>query len=121
MPKLEKSQHYQTGRQGERIAEEFLRHKGYTLLTRNYRSGRGEIDLVVRQKDLLIFVEVKTRHLSGFGHPEEAISAAKQAMLLQTADAYVHQHDWKGRQRFDVIAIELGEHPVIAHFTDALA
>ena len=117
---LERSHNQQMGYEGERIAEYFLLAAGYALVLRNYRFDRGEIDLIMRQGDCLVFVEVKTRQGSSFGYPEEAVTISKEDKLLQTAEAYVHEQGWTGSQRFDIIAIELGKKPSIAHFIDAL-
>ena len=115
-----KKNNQQTGAQGERIAELFLIEQGYRLLARNYRHGKGEIDLIMQHKNTMVFVEVKARHSERFGYPEEAVSASKQELLLTTAEAYVLSCNWQGPQRFDILAIKLGDRPSLAHFSDAL-
>ncbi len=62
------------GQEGERMALEFLLGKGYRMLFRNYRQGRGEIDLIMQMDQLLVFVEVKTRSNTDYGEPEEAVN-----------------------------------------------
>lgn len=92
---------------GETIAAEYLAGKGYIILERNIRTQYGEIDLIALDKEILVFVEVKTRTSRKFGYPEEAISLKKKEHLLASAQAYLQTHqelerDW----RIDVLAIE---------------
>ena len=123
------------GRWGERVAEEYLRQRGYTILERNARTPHWELDLVPRQEapvspghpdlePVTVFVEVKTRRTNTFGHPEESVTARKQAHLLAAAQYYLQSHpQLEGVWRIDVIAIEryhpLGE-PAIHHFENAV-
>jgi putative endonuclease len=69
------------GRYGEDRAASFLQDRGYEIIDRNWRSPSGEIDLVAREKGRLVFVEVKTRNGSGFGHPFEAITPNKVSRM----------------------------------------
>lgn len=69
------------GKYGENCAAEYLRDRGYEILERNWRCQLGEIDLVARDRGKLVFVEVKTRNGSGFGHPFEAITPLKVARM----------------------------------------
>ena len=66
------------GRRGERLATQHLRSAGWTVVAKNYRFGRREIDLIVQKGPLLAFVEVKTRAGGGCGHPEEAVTWRKR-------------------------------------------
>lgn len=113
--------HLDTGRRGEDLAARLLLGKGYELLARNYRAGRGEIDLIARKENLLVFVEVKTRTNLAFGMPEAAVSKRKAALVTQAADAYIFSTDWHGNIRFDVVAVVFrpGREPEVAHFEDA--
>lgn len=95
------------GRRGEDLAAEHLAARGCEIVTRNWRCEYGEIDLVVRDSDCLAFVEVRTRRGRVFGTPEESITAAKQAKLVELAWTYVQEHDWPGDWRIDVVAVEL--------------
>ncbi|MDD4933280.1 MAG: YraN family protein [Methylacidiphilaceae bacterium] len=94
------------GRWGEREAARFLRGKGYRILLRNVRIGGGEIDLVCRQKNILVFVEVKTRSSLQHGEPAEAVDAGKRARLVRAAYAYLEE---LGRDdvdyRFDIVEV----------------
>ena len=99
-----------TGMLGEKYARDFLKKKGYKVIETNYRCGRGEIDIVARQKDSLVFVEVRTKISLEFGTPEESINRAKQNRMRATALHYLQDHTklpelW----RIDVVAIELNE------------
>ena len=97
------------GRYGEQLAEKHLLEQGYTILAKNWRCPEGELDLVAQQGAQLIFVEVRTRRGSRLGSPEESVTPAKQARLIQLAYAFLAQHDvpdplW----RIDIIAIMVG-------------
>jgi putative endonuclease len=107
---------------GERLAERHLRRHGYTILARNYRFGRREIDLIVRRADLVAFVEVKARAGAGYGHPLEAITARKRREVERVARFWLQRNGWPGlRCRFDAVGIVLrrGQTPVIEHVPDA--
>ncbi len=80
------------GVRGERLAEQHLLRRGLTLLDRNWRCSQGEIDLVFRDADELVFVEVKTRSSVAFGHPLEAITHSKLARLRRLAGAWCEAH-----------------------------
>lgn len=100
-----------SGRLGEDQAAVLLTSKGYTILERNYRSGRwGEIDLICLESDDLVFVEVKTRKSSNFGQPVEAVSWGKRQRLMYAAQQYKLTHPKTPESmRFDVVAISLSE------------
>ena len=93
---------------GEKLAKDFLERKGYHIIETNYRSPEGEIDIIARHGDFLVFVEVRTKSSLKFGSPEESITPAKM-QRIRTAATYYHQaHShlpplW----RIDVVAIEL--------------
>jgi putative endonuclease len=95
------------GKWGEQIAKAYLERKGLQILAQNVRTPYGEIDLIARAPDAIIFIEVKTRTTASFGFPEEAVDRKKRQHLILSAEAYLQQHpeiqlDW----RIDVIAIE---------------
>lgn len=94
------------GRWGEQAAQEFLVEKGLIPLAANCRTAYGEIDLIMRDQETIVFVEVKTRTNSRFGWPEESITPRKQAHLQQTAAFLMQEHaDWGEQWRIDVVAI----------------
>ena len=111
------------GRWGEDTAIRFLQQNDYTILERNVRSLRGEIDIVAFKDGAVIFVEVKTRSSIAFGFPEDAVTHRKQASMLQAAENYFLNHpDCPDTWQFDILAITLktGSHPVIEHFENVL-
>jgi putative endonuclease len=109
------------GQKGEALAIQYLEKLGYTILGRNFRYDRAEIDLIARDKDVLVFVEVKTRRPGSLGDPEDAVTARKQNQLVKAAEGYLHQFHLSGSEcRFDVVAIEInGSRSNIRHITDA--
>lgn len=94
------------GRYGEQVAEQFLRTQRYEILARNYRCAYGEMDLVARDGDTLVFVEVRTQSGPTFGDPLESVTSRKQRQIAKAALHYVvrHQVDQQA-MRFDVIGI----------------
>jgi len=98
------------GRLGEDLAHRYLRGRGCTVVARNYRppAGRGEIDIVVRHGEKLVFVEVKTRDTAEFGEPERAVDAEKQLHLTRAARDYARRAGVEWQQvRFDVVGVIL--------------
>jgi putative endonuclease len=107
------------GQEGEQIAIEYLRDRGYNILKRNYRYGRKEIDIIASEGIFLVFVEVKMRRNSRYGMPEEAVDNRKAERIRVVAEQYLSYHEWPGPIRFDIIAI-LKKHTFeIEHFKDA--
>lgn len=109
------------GRQGEDAAAQYLQRKGMKILKRNLRTPVGEIDLVVSQRDVLAFVEVKTRRGTAFGSPAEAVGPRKQRQIVQTAKWYLNEcPHGKLQPRFDVVSIVVnGEDFQIEHIPAA--
>lgn len=110
-----------TGAWGEDLALRYLTRRGYTLVERNYRTRYGEIDLILRQGDALVFVEVKLRRGTGFGDPVEAVTARKQSTIRSLATQYLSDRDPDFETlRFDVIGILASDNRVrIRHVEDA--
>jgi putative endonuclease len=95
-----------TGNYGEDLASKFLKEMGYEIVEQNYHYGHGEIDIVARDKEILVFVEVKYRKNLEYGPPELSITAGKQRQIRKTAEAYLYQKKIKDTEcRIDVIAI----------------
>lgn len=112
------------GRQGEAVAARYLQERGYRILARNIHTPHGEIDLVARRDDVLVFVEVKLRTSSRYGYPEEAVTPRKQAHLLAAAEVYLAEHPEAGETwQFDVIAIQHDREQAmqIVHFENILS
>lgn len=112
------------GRRGEDLARGYLESLGYTLVGRNWHCRAGEIDLIMRDGEEIVFVEVKTRHGERGGRAEEAISRAKSRKMLAAGEWYVMKHPevhdliW----RCDLVAITVspGYRPTIAHYINAI-
>ncbi|MBI4678509.1 MAG: YraN family protein [Elusimicrobia bacterium] len=104
------------GDEAESAAAAFLRAKGLRILERNFRRPFGEIDLIARDGDTMVFVEVKSRAGSSFGGPEAAVDGRKRRRLVKTALAWAQSKGWDGPMRFDVVGIEAGE---VRHLPDA--
>jgi putative endonuclease len=97
------------GRLGEELATRRLRSLGYEILERNYRCPLGEIDVVARDGDVLVFVEIKTRKNRPLGEAKEAVNRRKQGQLSKVALAYLKSKKlWDAKARFDVVAIGIG-------------
>ena len=114
-----KSHNQSVGKKGEIIATDHLRKAGYDIIAKNYRAGRGEIDIIAKLAATLIFVEVKTRSNGKFGYPEEAVTQKKADKLIETAQAYMEEVNWEGNIRFDIISVDLQRSAEITHFEDA--
>jgi len=113
----------QLGGVGEDLAAQYLESKGYSIITRNWHAGRyGEIDIVAEEGGMVVVVEVKTRHGVGFGNPEDAVNAAKQAKLRGAAQAYVTSHPQLPQAvRIEVVAVVLspdGQLLDLKHYRD---
>jgi len=97
------------GSKGEDLAVQYLKKKGFKVIERNYHCSEGEIDLVAREKNTLVFVEIKARSSSEFGLPQEAVDRFKQKKIIQSARIYLAEHHLSEEipARFDVVAIQL--------------
>lgn len=93
------------GKWGEELAAAYLRKQGYTIVGANYRTRFGEIDLIVKKRRVLAFVEVKLRKNATFGEAREFVTQAKMQRLRTTAEQYLSQNPEKCEPRFDVIEI----------------
>lgn len=93
------------GKEAELKAADFLLLKGYVFQTANFRYGKGEIDLIFKDGEVLVFVEVKARKNDRYGYPEQWVSRKKLEMIYQTAEGYMLKTNWNGRIRFDVVAV----------------
>ncbi len=114
----------ETGAYGERIAAAHLRRHGYRVLTRNYKVIGGEIDIICRHKDALVFAEVRTRSSEDFGRPIDTIGSAKQNALRHAARRYLELLDRDDiYYRFDAVEVMLksGEIPVCTLISDVFA
>ena len=98
----------ETGKEGEKIAVAYLRKNGYHIYESNFRCSLGEIDIIAREKNELVFIEVKTRKSGKLGYPEQAVGARKQKKMSQLALWYLQKNKLTDiSARFDVVAITL--------------
>lgn len=97
------------GQTGEDLALAYLKARGLNLIERNYRSRMGEIDLIMQDREALVFVEVRARENTRDIHPFETITPQKQRRILQTAQLYLQTHNKSDSIdcRFDVIGVSL--------------
>ncbi len=114
--------HHIVGRRGEDLAARHLETGGWTILDRNYRLGRREIDLIAMRDGVLAFVEVKTRTGQGYGHPLEAITPRKRREISAVASAWLMRHPKPvDCVRFDAVAVFIQDPdpPLVEHVPDA--
>ena len=95
------------GKWGEDIAERYLKKRGFLIIIRNFRAERGEIDIVAKENNCIVFVEVKTGNSDKFGPPEERISIAKRRQLYKIASAYIQENpNQEFDYRFDAVIVD---------------
>jgi putative endonuclease len=112
--------HNEIGKSGERIACEWIASRGYTVLHKNWRTGRREVDLIAEKDQCLHFIEVKTNTTLQFGYPEQRVSVRKMQHLLKAAEEYLVLHPGCTQIQFDTLSILLNpkQHPQIHYFED---
>lgn len=111
-------------KEGEQAAVAFLKSKQFVIRETNFRCAGGEIDIIAEDKEILVFIEVKTRSNEKFGLPEEAVDSHKQKKLIYLASYYLQkEHLHQKYCRFDVIAIIIKNHIIerIEHLIDAFS
>ncbi len=96
---------HELGKQGERIAKNYLVNLGWIILETNWRYSKAEIDLIAKEGDVLVFLEVKTRSDNYFGEPEDFVAFKKEHLMASAASAYMEQIDHEWEIRFDIIGI----------------
>ena len=99
------AQHNQSGKQGEEEAARFLQLKGYDIWETNWRYHPYEIDIIARDGNYLVIVEVKTRSTRDWEHPKEAITKGKIKFLCRAVEAYIDLHDLDMEVRFDIVSV----------------
>jgi len=108
------------GKKGEDLAADHLKEAGFKILTRNWKWGKHEIDIIAEKKDLIVFVEVKTRNDDFQMPPVTAVTNEKQKSIIYAADGYLQKFNINKESRFDVmIIIKSGESYQIDHIEDA--
>ena len=112
--------HNETGKLGEDIAARYLLKKGYKILDRNWRWGKKELDIIAIDKELLVFIEVKTRQFGSLENPKDAVTKKKQRFIINVANAYINAKNIEKEVRLDIISVILkGDKPIIEHIEDA--
>jgi putative endonuclease len=111
----------QLGQAAENLAVSYFKEQGFSIIARNYRYQRAEIDIIARKDELLVFVEVKTRRDNQFGYPEVFVTPRQQVLIRTAAENYLFTHDWCHALRFDIIAIlqRKNNQTQLTHFEDA--
>ncbi|MFY9613201.1 MAG: YraN family protein [Tissierellaceae bacterium] len=108
------------GKEGERLAREYLMHEEYRILESNYRNKIGEIDIIAMDKEVLVFIEVKTRTSRSYGYAYEAVNYKKQRKIYNTSLIYIKDKMMDDFQlRYDIIEVYLTNNPYINHIKDA--
>lgn len=97
--------HNRTGKLGEDLAEQYLLARTYSILHRNWRHGRWEVDIIAERAGTLHFIEVKMRTTALFGHPEENVTVKKIKHLMNAAEEFLYQFPGWKRVQFDVLSI----------------
>jgi putative endonuclease len=117
-----KTSRQRTGQQGETLAAEYLKQKGYAIVTTNWRCREGELDIIARQGASLVFIEVRTRRAENNEAAFASILPNKQKRLIAAIHCYLNQHDLETSDwRLDVIGVALRQSsPLIEHVEDAL-
>lgn len=111
------------GKYGEELARGYLINNGFEIIERNYTFGRGEIDIIAKEKECLVFVEVKYRKSYKFGQPEYSISKRKLEQIKKIASAYLYEKEIRDTDcRIDVVTIVNlpNKKPVINHIRNAM-
>lgn len=111
--------HNDIGKQGEELANEFLRKNGYTILETNYRYRKAEIDIIAQKDQTLAIVEVKTRTSTDFGTPESFVNKKKINLILEATNAYVDEKNLDLEISLDIISVILGKETKIEHIQNA--
>lgn len=114
------AQHNLLGKKGEMLAARYLLDKGYAILEYNWRYGHKEVDIIAMQRDVLVFVEVKSRATDAFGDAADAVTPAKISRLISAAEAYVQRKKIDLAVRFDIVTVVGDSEPhTIEHIEDA--
>lgn len=104
-----------TGKQGEDLAVNYLQEKGFEIIQRNFSNKFGEIDIIAKDKNILVFVEVKAKKGLDFGSPEEMVGKGKLHRIRNMATIYLNGRDVPCR--IDVVAVVLGENNEVVRLT----
>lgn len=110
----------EVGKRGESLAANYLKNLGYSIIATNWRYSHYEIDLIAKDGNMLVVVEVKSRTSDQFSHPEDSVDKKKRGKLVKAAEAYIFNNNYIGELRFDILSIVFGQaEPKILHIKDA--
>ncbi|MCB0462293.1 MAG: YraN family protein [Flavobacteriaceae bacterium] len=114
------AQHNELGKKGEQLAVDYLLKNNYTIIERNYRFDKAEVDIIAKKNETLAIIEVKTRSTSDFGDPQDFVKPKQIQRLVKAVDEYVTENDLDVEIRFDIIAIvKTGKGYDIEHLENA--
>ena len=117
------AEHLLTGKRGEDLALAHLRNLGWTILDRNVVFAGGELDIVARELDELVVIEVRTRAEGWMQSAEESVGPRKLRRLVRTGQKYVNSRRWEGPWRIDILAVTIQKNgePLLERFEDVTA
>lgn len=113
------AKHLKYGKKGEEIAHSYLLGLNYQIIAVNWRYKHLEVDIIAKDGDTLVFVEVKTRSTTDYGYPASFVDTKKQRHLINAAEAYLELSAYEGEIRFDIVAIQWDKSPIIELIKDA--
>ena len=114
------AKHNELGKKGEELAKIMLIDKGYSIIETNWRYDKDEIDIIAKDGNELVIIEVKTRSTDFFGYPEEAVNSKKEFFLIRATESYLQEKDLDIDSRFDIVSIILNNKETkIHHIIDA--
>ncbi|WBX71441.1 YraN family protein [Tenacibaculum retecalamus] len=114
------AQHNELGKEGEKLAVEYLQENGYLIIEKNYRFKKAEVDIIAQKEAVLVAIEVKTRSSTYFGNPQDFVNPKKIKLLVMAIDNYVIEKDLDVEVRFDIIAmLKNKDNYKIHHIKDA--
>ena len=114
------AEHNEIGKEGEKLAADYLLHKGYKIIEKNYRFKHAEVDIIAEKDNLLVVVEVKTRQSEYMAGPEITVTRSKQKSIIKVANEYIITTNCEKETRFDIISILLNQKETkIEHLEDA--
>ncbi|SEM06847.1 putative endonuclease [Aquimarina amphilecti] len=114
------AEHNLLGKEGEKLAVEFLEKNGYKILEQNYRYLKAEIDIIAKKNDTIVVIEVKTRSTLEFGNPQDFVKPKQIQLLVKAINHYVEENDLNEEVRFDIVAIIKNKLGIkIEHLEDA--
>jgi putative endonuclease len=112
--------HNEIGSKGEKLAAEYLSKKGFQIIEKNWRYRHKEVDIIARDQNELVIVEVKLRSTDYFGDPSEAVTLKKQRFLIEAAESYLEKIEEDPEVRFDIVSIIANNNGYkFDHITDA--